>query len=232
MHDNLEPLLTDHRAETAYIHESSYVDAPCRIGEHTAVLHFSHIMAHAIIGNHCLIGRNVTIASGVMLGNNVRVMNNAQLNSGVIMEDEVYCGPAVIFIENRHVRAAPKNISRVSPTLVRHGAQLGPNATIASGFTIGRFAFIEAGAIVDRNIPDFAVACGDPLKLAGWRCECGHSLPISAAFSQEMMVSCSGCGKRYTRQSRWKIVQLTDGEPALDTDSQFDPTVRRAQSLD
>jgi len=244
MHRDFEPFLEDHRAETAFIHESSYVDTPCRIGEHTSILHFSHIMAHAIIGNHCFIGRNVTVASGVLLGDNVRVMNNAQLNSGVILENEVYCGSSVVFTENRYVRATPKNISRVSPTLVRQGAQLGPNTTVASGFTIGRFAFIEAGTIVDSNIPDFAVVYGNPLKFAGWRCECGQSLPMqspeaagksSQGESQKQVeseIACSFCHKRYQRQSKWKILQLTQGDAAFDSYSELDPTVRTAQNQD
>jgi UDP-2-acetamido-3-amino-2,3-dideoxy-glucuronate N-acetyltransferase len=240
MHHAFEPLFDDHRAETAYIHESSYVDAPCRIGEHTAILHFSHVMANSIIGNHCMIGRNVTIASGVMLGDNVRVMNNAQLNSGVILENEVYCGPCVVFTENRHVRATPKNISRISPTLVRRGAQLGPNTTVASGFTIGCFAFIEAGTIVDRNIPDFAIVYGNPLKFAGWRCKCGHILSLQLQPSsrshpraaKDETVSCAYCNRRYVRQSQWKVLQLTQGDTALDSDFEFDPAIRTAQGPD
>ncbi len=231
----------DHRAETAYIHESSYVDTPCRIGEYTSILHFTHVMAHAIIGNHCLIGRNVSIASGVMVGDNVRVLHNAQLNSGVILENEVYCGPCVVFTENRHVRAQPNLISRVSPTLVRRGAQLGPNSTVASGSTIGKHAFIEAGTIVDRNIPDFAVVYGNPLKFAGWRCECGQFLNLSAEGFSDKGASesaepqesqCTYCSRTYVRQSRWKILQLTQGDATLDSHSESNPSIRTAQGQD
>ena len=235
-----EPFLPDHRAETAYIHESSYVDTPCRIGEYTSILHFTHIMSHAIIGDHCLIGRNVTVASGVLVGNHVRVMNNAQLNSGVILENDVYCGPCVTFTDNRTVRAMPNNMSRVSPTLVRQGAQLGPNTTVASGFTIGRFAFIEAGTIVDRNIPDFAIVYGNPLKFAGWRCECGQCLNLQSNSASrslkgqefENTLTCEACGRRYQRQSKWKVLQLTQGDPTFDSHSKFDPSVRIAQRPD
>lgn len=238
MHDAFEPYFEDHRAESAYIHESSYVDTPCRIGEHTSILHFSHVMANAIIGNYCFIGRNVTIASGVFLGDNVRVMNNALLNSGVILENEVYCGPSTIFTEPRHVRASTPNISRVSPTLVRRGAQIGPNSTIASGFTIGRFAFIEAGTVVDRNVPDFAVVYGNPLKFAGWRCECGHMISISASDKDtEQEARCSYCGRDYLRQSKWKIMQLRsqqsdEGTAGIDSYTEFDPTSRTAEGAD
>lgn len=241
MQPESEPFLSDYRAETAYIHESSYVDMPCRIGEHTAIMHFTHVMAHTIIGSHCHIGRNVTIASGVLVGNNVRVMNNAQLNGGVILENDVYCGPCVTFTDNRFVRAVPKNISRISPTLVRQGAQIGPNTSVASGFTIGRFAFIEAGTTVDRNIPDFAIVYGNPLKFAGWRCECGQSLNLQSGSASrsshnrepEATVSCTYCGRRYERQSKWKVLQLTQqGDHSLDSNSEFDPTIRIAQRPD
>jgi UDP-2-acetamido-3-amino-2,3-dideoxy-glucuronate N-acetyltransferase len=227
-----DPYFEDQRAETAYIHESAYVDTPCRIGEHTAILHFTHVMPHAIIGNHCLIGRNVSIASGVLLGDKVRVMHNAQLNSGVILENEVYCGPCVVFAENRHIRAQPNNLSRISPTLVRLGAQLGPNSTVASGSTIGRYAFIEAGTIVDRNIPDFAVVYGNPLRLAGWRCECGNSLRLSPSGNETQEVICSYCNRQYLRQSQWKVLQLNLRDPGLDSHSEFDPSVRTAQGQD
>lgn len=231
-----DPYFEDHRAETAYIHESSYIDTPCRIGEHTTILHFTHVMAHSIIGSHCLIGRNVSIASGVLVGDNVKVMNNAQLNSGVILEDLVLCGPGVIFSENRYIRAQPNSISRISPTLVKKGAQLGPNSTVASGSTIGSYSFIEAGTIVDRNIPDFAVVYGNPLRLAGWRCKCGHSLSLSpdetlnGNETQETL--CSYCSRKYARHSRWKVLALTQGETALDSHSEFDPSVRAAQGQD
>lgn len=247
--DAFEPYFEDHRAETAFIHTSSYVDTPCRIGEHTTILHFTHVMGHTIIGNHCQIGRNVTIASGVFLGDNIRVANNAQLSSGVILENEVSCGPNAIFTENRFVRANTRNISRISPTLVRHGAQIGANTTVANGSTIGRFAFIEAGTVIDGNVPDFAVAYGNPLKLAGWRCECGQSMPLridsksmdTPAAGEKVL--CSACGRRYLRQSRWKVLQLTESEAeSLRIDSREDATrdshfkpdspVRTAQNTD
>jgi UDP-2-acetamido-3-amino-2,3-dideoxy-glucuronate N-acetyltransferase len=236
--DVFEPYFEDHRADTAFIHASSYVDSPCRIGEHTSILHFTHVMGHTIIGNHCQIGRNVTIASGVFLGDNIRVSNNAQLSSGVILENEVYCGPNTVFTENKFVRANTKNISKVSPTLVRHGAQIGANTTVASGSTIGRFAFIEAGTVIDRNIPDFAVAYGNPLKLAGWRCECGQSMPLQVgsdntdvhAASEEIV--CSACGRLYVRQSKWKVLQLMREDATRDSYSEPDTSVRTAQNTD
>lgn len=243
MHSAFDPVFEDHRAETAYVHESAYLDSPCHVGEHSTILHFTHIMANVIIGDHCVIGRNVTIASGVLLGNDVRVMNNAQLNSGVILEDSVICGAGVVFTESRYVRANPKNISRISPTLVKRGTQIGPNTTIASGSTVGRFAFIEAGTIVDRNIPDFAIVYGNPLKFAGWHCECGQCLPLSPQQSSKPLsgkarpdradnMTCSYCNRRYQWQSQWKILQLSPGDATIDSHSEFDPTVRTAENRD
>lgn len=234
MHGNFEPFFEDSRAESAYIHESSFVDTPCRIGENTAILHFTHVMANTIIGNNCHIGRNVTIGSGVFLGDGVKVMNHAQLNSGVIMENDVYCGAHATFVENKYVRANTRSISRVSPTLVRHGAQIGPQATVASGFTIGRFSVIEAGTVVDRNIPDFAIVYGNPLKFAGWRCECGNTMlsGSKAQHASDEEIRCSYCNRRYLRQSKWKVLQLTTGANALDSYSELDPSIRTAERQD
>lgn len=236
MHGNFEPFVDDHRAETAFIHESSYVDAPCRIGEHTSVMHFSHIMSHTVIGNHCHVGRNVMVASGVLVGDHVRVMNNSQLNSGVILENEVYIGPSTVFTESRQVRANNKNLSRISPTLVRHGTQIGANTTVASGFTIGRFAFVEAGTVVDSNVPDFAVVYGNPLKFAGWRCQCGHMIAGASDLKSPQPqdeFQCSYCSRRYLRQAKWKLILLTQQEGAgLDSYSEPDATIRIAQNTD
>lgn len=237
MHGAFEPFIEEQRAESAFIHESSFVDTPCRIGEHTSIMHFSHVAAHTIIGNSCFIGHNVTIAAGVLLGDHVRVMNNAQLNSGVIMENTVYCGANTVFVDNRHVRSHNTNISRISPTLVRHGAQIGPHSTVSSGFTIGRFSFIEAGTVIDRNVPDFAVVYGNPLKFIGWRCECGQTMPTSPhKAQQDEEFTCSYCGRTYLRQSKWKLLQLSpsgqEGTQARDSHFEFNPSVRTAQRPD
>jgi UDP-2-acetamido-3-amino-2,3-dideoxy-glucuronate N-acetyltransferase len=212
--DLFEGGFDDNRAESAYIHESSYVDSPCRIGENTSILHFSHIMPNAIIGDNCHIGHNVTIGSGVIIGNNVRVMNNAMLNSGVILENDVYCGPSAIFAALKHVRAQKGSISAVSPTVVRRGAHIGANTTLATGFTIGQHTFIEAGSVIDRNIPDFALVYGNPLKFVGWRCECGERLK----FAQEI-AECKSCGKTYTQKSERKVIQLREEDAEVQRSS-------------
>ncbi|MBY0403104.1 MAG: N-acetyltransferase [Cyanobacteria bacterium] len=219
----------DCRSDSAYVHESSYVDAPCRIGENTSILHFTHVMAHSVIGNHCHIGHNVTIGSGSLIGDHVRILNNSMLHSGVIIEDEVYCGPSTIFSALKNIRPQTTPISKVSPTLVKRGAHIGANTTVATGFTIGLYTFIEAGAVIDRNIPDFALVCGNPLKFSGWRCECGEKLKFSVA---EELTHCKGCGKRYLQKSERKIVQLREGAQDLDSNTEPYPSIQLIKRQD
>lgn len=204
----------NHRAETAFIHETSYVDSPCRIGEHTAILHFSRVLSHSIIGDYCRIGHNVTIASGVYLGNEVHVLHNAILNSGVVMENQVYCGPSVVVTENAKVRKRPGAISPISPTVFRHGSHVGANTTVASGHVIGRYAFVEAGTVIDRNIPDFAIVYGNPIQFSGWQCECGHMLKNSE--EDDKPFKCGACGNPYVQTAKWKLVRLPDKDEQQD----------------
>ncbi len=201
--NGLDWAFEEHHDETAFIHESSYVDSPCHIGKNTEVMHFTHVMPHTIIGDDCHIGHNVTIASGVMIGNAVRVMNNSLLNSGVILEDAVFCGPSTIFSPISRLRGKIKNLSQISPTLVRTGANIGANSSVAAGVTIGRHTFIEAGTVVDENIPDYALIAGNPSKVKGWRCECGEIL----SFNKEL-TDCPACPRVYRRKSELKVVQL------------------------
>lgn len=190
------------RGDNVYVHESAYVDAPSRIGSHSSVMHFSHIMAHSIIGEHSHIGHHVTVAGGVIIGNSVKVMNNSLLNSGVILQDNVYCGASTVFNPLNRMRGHHKIISKISPTLVKQGTSIGANSSIASGVTIGQNVFIETGTVVDASIPDFALMLGNPMKLIGWRCECGENL----IFKQDD-IECAACGKLYHRESSQKIWQ-------------------------
>ena len=204
--DNIVPSngtsLSESVASSALVDASCHVESPCQIGEHTAILGFSRIMAHALIGTHCHIGHHVTIGSGVMIGHHVTVMQNAFLNSGVILENDVYCGHSTVFAPLRRIRArSADGASRVSPTLVREGVSIGPNSTIAAGSTLGKFSFIEAGSVIDSNVPDFALVCGNPYRIEGWRCLCGEILDDTVA-----QMHCDGCGRDYTQQSAQKVV--------------------------
>ncbi|MDX2083991.1 MAG: DapH/DapD/GlmU-related protein [Candidatus Melainabacteria bacterium] len=205
MSQSWNPEFDDHRAEGVYVHDSAWVDSPCHIGERTTILHFTHVMPHTRIGQDCHIGHNVTIGSGVLIGNQVRVLNNALLVSGVILGDGVYCGPSTVFCTLNHVRGQVQTVSRVSPTVVRTGASIGPNSTVACGFTLGRFAFVEAGSVVDRSVPDYAMVGGSPLRLLGWRCECGDVLDVD---DNNAYAECAACGSLYHRKAEYRLVAI------------------------
>ncbi len=205
---NAENPFDDLRGDNVVIHESTYIDAPCRIGKNTTIMHFSHVMPHSIIGENTHVGHNVTIGTGVLIGNHVTVMNNSLLNSGVILEDEVYCGASTVFNPLGRMKGHQKTISRISPTLVKKGANIGANTSIASGVTIGQHAFLEAGTVVDGIVPDFALMLGNPMKLVSWRCQCGEALTFKADDTD-----CKACGKTYKRENRQRIIQKIPHQP-------------------
>jgi UDP-2-acetamido-3-amino-2,3-dideoxy-glucuronate N-acetyltransferase len=213
-------------AATAQVDASCHVDRPCHIGEHTAVLGFSRIMAHALIGDHCHIGHHVTIGQGVLIGHHVTVMQNAFLNSGVILENDVYCGHSAVFAPLRRIRArSAETASKVAPTLVRRGVSIGPNSTIAAGSTLGQFAFIEAGSVIDSNVPDFALVCGNPYRIEGWRCVCGELLDDTAT-----QMTCDTCGREYQQQTAQRVVcvnPLSSEGSREDISSLADPLMGR-----
>lgn len=190
--------------EKTTIHESTYIDQPVQIGHGTTILHHSHVMANAMIGSHCHIGHNVAISSGVMISDNVRISNNSQLSSGVIIENDVYCGPSMVITLLKYIRGNAQNISHIQPTLIKRGATVGANTTIASGFSIGAYSFIESGAVVDSHVPDFALMYGNPIQFAGWRCECGQVLKFTIADT----TTCSRCGHKYAQKSQTEVVSL------------------------
>jgi UDP-2-acetamido-3-amino-2,3-dideoxy-glucuronate N-acetyltransferase len=197
--------MSDVAAKTNYfVHESSYVDEPCEIGEGTSIWHFSHIMKNCIIGKNCKIGQNVVISSGVTIGNNVKIQNNVSVYSGVILEDNVFCGPSMVFTNVFNPRSAyPRNtMDDYLKTVIRKGASVGANATIVCGNEIGRHAFVGAGSVVTKNIPAYALVYGNPAKQAGWICECGCKLEF-----KENQAVCSDCSKEYVKND--KVVERT-----------------------
>jgi len=187
------------------VHESSYVDQPCTIGKGTRIWHFCHIMSNCCIGEDCRIGQNVVVSSGVKIGNNVKIQNNVSVYTGVVLEDDVFCGPSVVFTNVVTPRSAyPRNTpEHYAQTIVKHGATLGANSTIVCGHTIGRHAFVGAGAVVTRNVPDYALVYGNPARVCGWVCECGVKLSFSGDDC-----TCGECGKVY-RMSDGKIERIT-----------------------
>ena len=162
--------------ETFFAHETAVIDAPYNIGKGTKIWHFSHIMPKAKVGNNCNIGQNVSIASDATIGNNVKIQNNVSVYSGVVLEDDVFCGPSMVFTNVINPRSHISRKHEFGITRVKKGATIGANATIICGNTIGSHSFIGAGAVVTKDIPDHALVLGNPAKIAGWVCECGDRL--------------------------------------------------------
>jgi UDP-2-acetamido-3-amino-2,3-dideoxy-glucuronate N-acetyltransferase len=179
-----------------YAHETAVIDEPCEIGEGTRIWHFSHVMPNAKIGKNCNIGQNVFIASGVIVGNNVKIQNNVSLYTGVVLEDDVFCGPSMVFTNVINPRSHVSRKAEYKPTLVKRGATLGANCTIVCGTTIGRYAFVGAGAVVTRDVPDYALVTGVPARITGWMCQCGVRLSFESKDGEEY-AHCSFCGKHY-----------------------------------
>jgi UDP-2-acetamido-3-amino-2,3-dideoxy-glucuronate N-acetyltransferase len=177
------------------VHPSSYVDDGCQIGAGTSIWHFCHIMSGAVIGERCNIGQNVVVSPGVVLGNNVKVQNNVSIYTGVTLEDDVFCGPSMVFTNVINPRSHVVRRHEYQQTRVGRGASLGANCTVVCGHDIGRFAFIGAGAVITRSVPDYALVIGNPGRISGWVCECGVKLASGAA--PPATAACGSCGKRY-----------------------------------
>ena len=159
-----------------FVHESSYIDEPCKIGEGTKIWHFSHIMKNSIIGKNCNIGQNVLISSDVKLGDNVKVQNNVSIYTGVECEDDVFLGPSMVFTNVINPRSAINRRGNYIKTIVKKGSSIGANATIICGNNIGKFSFIGAGSVVTKDVPDYALVIGNPAKQVGWMSEYGQRL--------------------------------------------------------
>lgn len=185
------------KRHTYFAHESSYVDDPCEIGAGTKIWHFSHVMAHSKIGERCSIGQNVVIAPHVTIGNNVKIQNNVSVYEGVVLEDDVFCGPSMVFTNVTTPRSGtPRNTSAdYAPTVVKRGASIGANATIVCGHTLGEFAFVGAGSVVTRDVPAYAMVYGNPARVQGYACECGARL----AFHDDR-ASCENCARAYSKE--------------------------------
>jgi len=183
-----------------FVHESSYVDSPCSIGPGTKIWHFAHIMKNSRIGANCNIGQNVVISSDVEIGNNVKIQNNVSVYTGCVLEDDVFCGPSMVFTNVINPRSHVVRKDEYKTTLVKRGASLGANCTVVCGTTIGRYAFVGAGAVVTRDIPDYALVYGNPAKLRGWMCACGIALKF--ADNGEGRSKCGACGGEYVKSGQ------------------------------
>jgi UDP-2-acetamido-3-amino-2,3-dideoxy-glucuronate N-acetyltransferase len=180
-------------------HESAFVDEPCSIGEGTKIWHFSHVMKGAAIGDHCILGQNVHIANDVKIGNNVKIQNNVSVYTGTVIEDDVFLGPSCVLTNVTNPRSEINRHSLYEKTIIRRGATIGANATIVCGVTIGRYAFVAAGAVVTADVPEYALMTGVPARQSGWMSRHGHRL---TAPDEQGVYTCPESKLRY---------KLTDG---------------------
>ena len=188
--------------ETAFVHESAYVDEGAQIGAGTKVWHFCHVLGGAVIGERSSLGQNVVVMNGTRIGTNVKIQNNVSVYEGVELEDDVFCGPSMVFTNVMNPRSHVPRKSEYRRTLVRRGASIGANATIVCGTTLGEYAFIGAGAVVSTDVPAFALMVGVPARRVGWMCQCGERLPASGTGA------CAVCGSTYTVRDG-AVYQLT-----------------------
>ena len=189
-----------------FAHESSYIDDGAEIGNGTKIWHFSHVMPGAVIGERCNLGQNVVVMPGTKIGSNVKIQNNVSIYEGVELEDDVFCGPSMVFTNVVNPRSHVSRKDEYRRTLVRRGATLGANATVVCGHTIGRYAFIGAGAVVTRDVPDYALVVGNPGRVVGWMCQCGVKLEDGARAPEA--ASCAACHTRY-RADAGTLVPVT-----------------------
>ncbi|MEW6203166.1 MAG: Gfo/Idh/MocA family oxidoreductase [bacterium] len=186
-----------------FIHESSFVDPGCEIGEGTKVWHFSHLMRGAKLGKNCNIGQNVFIGENVTIGNNVKIQNNVSLYEGVNLEDDVFCGPSAVFTNIKTPRSHVSRKNEYAATTVGKGATIGANATIMCGVTIGEYAFIGAGTVVTKDVPAYALVYGVPAVIHGWVCDCGVRLE-----EKKDILTCPRCNLKYKKRGKNSISKI------------------------
>jgi UDP-2-acetamido-3-amino-2,3-dideoxy-glucuronate N-acetyltransferase len=176
-----------------FTHESAFVDENVTIAEGTKIWHVSHVMKGSRIGRKCNIGQNCVIGPNAVIGDGVKIQNNVSVYDGVTLEDHVFCGPSMVFTNVFNPRSEIPRMDELRPTLVKRGATLGANCTIVCGVTIGQYAFVGAGAVVTKDVPDYALVMGTPARVKGWICRCGRKLRFDGDEA-----TCS-CGDVYTR---------------------------------
>jgi len=174
-----------------FVHESAYVDAGAQVGAGTHIWHFVHVMPGAVIGRDCSLGQNVVVLNGTRIGDRVKIQNNVSIYEGVELEDDVFCGPSMVFTNVINPRSHVSRKHEYQRTLVKRGASIGANATVLCGVTLGEYCFVGAGAVVTKDVPAYALVTGVPARPAGWVCTCGVRLPDVPPLD------CGSCGARY-----------------------------------
>jgi UDP-2-acetamido-3-amino-2,3-dideoxy-glucuronate N-acetyltransferase len=177
-----------------FVHESSYVDDGARVGAGTKIWHFCHVLSGAVIGERCSFGQNCSVAGGTVIGNNVKVQNNISIYEGTVIEDDVFLGPSCVLTNVTNPRSQVVRRSLYEKTLLRRGCSIGANATVVCGVTVGRYAFVGAGAVVSKDVPDYALVVGVPARFAGWMSRHGHRLSRPDARG---IMTCPESGLRY-----------------------------------
>lgn len=203
---------------TFFRHESAYVDEGCEIGDGTKIWHFCHVQSGAKIGRQCVLGQNVNVAGGVTLGDGVKVQNNVSIYTGTIVEDYVFLGPSCVLTNVTNPRSEVNRHQLYETTRIRRGASIGANATIVCGITIGRYAFVAAGAVIARNVPDYALMVGVPARQAGWISR--HGLPLGPPRA-DGVYTCPESGLRYREVAPGTLACLD-----LDEDAQLPDAMR------
>lgn len=179
--------------DKTFVHPTSIVDEGAQVGDGTKIWHWVHVTSGARIGARCALGQNCYIGGKAVIGNNVRLQNNVSVYDNVTLEDDVFCGPSMVFTNVINPRAHVSRKDEYLATVVRRGASIGANATVVCGNTVGRYAFVGAGAVVAKDVPDYALVVGVPARRIGWMCQCGVRLPAGTGE-----IACAGCGSRYT----------------------------------
>jgi UDP-2-acetamido-3-amino-2,3-dideoxy-glucuronate N-acetyltransferase len=184
-----------------FVHPTATVDPGAVIGAGTRIWHYTHVSDGATIGRDATLGQNVFVARDVVIGNNVKIQNNVSVYEGVTLEDDVFCGPSMVFTNVVNPRSHVSRKTEFRPTLVRRGGTVGANATVLCGHVVGRYAFVGAGAVVLDDVPDYGLVVGNPARLVGWICACGVRLPLRVDAGDESD-ACPKCGARYARHGQ------------------------------
>ena len=186
-----------------FVHESSYVDDNVELGDGTKVWHFSHVQGGTRIGKNCSLGQNVNVGNNVKIGDSVKIQNNVSIYEGVELEDYVFCGPSMVFtnIMNPRSEFPQRGSEFYLKTLIKKSASLGANSTIVCGNTVGKYAFVGAGTVVTKDVPDYAMVVGTPSRQIGWICACGNKLSLTTSPDSEEKATCSKCSREYQKKN-------------------------------